>query len=147
MGTQSRFGSRFSWRSKSIASKGPLYSPGTPKSQVHFSPNSHLGRNGSLSIRKSVDLSLREEFTFTVFNCNAFYDVVIEVRVQNSTKERLIQRVHRNHWMCSGGPNCTVEVHTIFELLLACWQIYLNTNVVKDKNNLIENNCRLIKVS
>jgi len=124
MGTQSRFGSRFSWRSKSIASKGPLYSPGTPKSQVHFSPNSHLGRNGSLNIRKSVDLSLREEFLFTVFDCNTFHDVVIKVRVKNSTKERLIQRVHRNHWMCSGDPNFTVEVHIIFELLLVYWQIY-----------------------
>ena len=110
MGTQSRFGSRFSWRSKSIASKGPLYSPGTPKSQVHFSPNNHLGRNGSLNIRKSVDLSLRKGFKLTV-------EEIFKTVVKNSSKERLILLVHRSRWMFLGDPNFTVEVRIIFDLL------------------------------
>ena len=113
MGTQSRFGSRFSWRSKSIASKGPLYSPGTPKSQVHFSPNNHLGRNGSLNIRKSVDLSLRKGFTLTVQGI----EQIFKAEVKNSSKERSILLVHRSRWMCLGDPNFTVEVRIIFDLL------------------------------
>ena len=109
MGTQSIFGSRFSWRSKSIASKGPVFSPGTPKSQVQFSPNGHLGRNGSLTIRKSVDLSLRIGFTIldkpfrdsTTSLHHIIYKCIGKLlsknfKIKNSSKERSILRVLRS---------------------------------------------------